>query len=112
MLGQGTQERAPWEGRVELGQRIVVVEVAGPPVLVLTFADGFKATMNLQRLLDTGKVFEPLRNPEFFSTAHPGSGGHSLEWIAPDGSEIDLCADALRMEAEGIWDPVNQKWTV
>jgi hypothetical protein len=78
----------------------------------LTFADGYKATMDLQQLLDIGKIFEPLRDPELFRTAHPGSGGSSLEWIAPDGSEIDLCADALRMEAEGIWDPVKQEWKV
>ena len=112
MLEQGTKQRAPWEGRVELGQRIVAVEVPSPPTVVLTFADGYTATMDLQQLLDIGKIFEPLRDPELFRTAHPGSGGSSLEWIAPDGSEIDLCADALRMEAEGIWDPVKQEWKV
>jgi Protein of unknown function (DUF2442) len=112
MLGQDAKQRAPWEGRVMLGQRIVSVEVTDPPVVVLTFTDGHKATFNLQRLLDAGKVFRPLRDPEFFHTAHAGSGGASLEWITPDGEEIDLCADALRMEAEGIWDPVRQEWTV
>jgi hypothetical protein len=78
----------------------------------LTYEDGFKATLNLRRLLDIGKVFTPLRDPSFFRTAHPGSGGASLEWITPDGSEIDLCADALRLEAEGIWDPVKNEWKV
>jgi Protein of unknown function (DUF2442) len=112
MLGQGTKQRAPWEGRVELGQEIVTVEVANPPVVTLTFADGYKATFDFQRLLDTGKVFFPLRDPDFFRTAHPGSGGRSLEWVTPDGDEIDLCADALRMEAEGIWDPVRNEWKV
>ena len=95
-----------------LGQTIVSVEAANSPVVVVTFADGYKATLNLQRLLDTGKVFSPLRDPELFRTAHPGSGGSSLEWITADGAEIDLCADTLRMEAEGIWDPVNQEWKV
>ena len=112
MLGQCTKQRAPWEGRVELGQTIVSVEIANPPVVTLAFADGFKAALDLQRLLDTGKVFLPLRDPEFFRTAHPGNGGRSLEWITPDGDEIDLCADALRMEAEGIWDPVGNEWKV
>jgi Protein of unknown function (DUF2442) len=112
MLGEGTKQRPPWEGRVELGQRIIAVEVAEPPVVTLTFADGFKTTLNLQRLLDAGKVFEPLRDPALFRTAHPGSGGSSLEWITPDVGEIDLCADALRMEAEGIWDPVTREWKV
>ena len=110
MLGQGTKQRAPWEGRVKLGQTIVHVDALVPPMVVLTFADGFVATLNLQRLLDIGKVYEPLRDPNLFVTAHPGSGGHSLEWMDPDGSEIDLCADSLRLEAEGIWDPVKQEW--
>ncbi len=112
MLGQDTKQRKPWEGRVELGQRIVSVDASAPPLVRLTFADGYVAALNFQRLLDIGKVFEPLRDPKLFHTAHPGSGGSSLEWIAPDGGEIDLCADALRMEAEGIWDPVTQEWKV
>jgi hypothetical protein len=111
MLGQVSKQRAPWEGRVELGQRIVAVDASQPPVVVLTFADGYVATVNLQRLLDVGKVFEPLRDPNLFRTAHPGSIGSSLEWIGPDG-EIDLCADSLRMEAEGIWNPETQEWKV
>jgi hypothetical protein len=112
MLGQGAKQRAPWEGRVELGQTIVSVDADNPPVVVLTFADGYQATLNLQRLLNIGKVFAPLRDPDFFRTAHPGSAGSSLEWITPDGDEIDLCADTLRMEAEGIWDPMTQEWKV
>ena len=112
MLGQGAKQREPWEGRVKLGQTIVLVEVPNPPVVILTFADGYKAEFNLQRLLEVGKVFTPLRNPEFFRTAHPGNNGGSLEWITPEGQEIDLCADALRMEAEGIWDPETREWRV
>jgi hypothetical protein len=112
MLGQGAEQRAPWEGRVKLGQVIVAVEVAEPPHVVLTFADGFRTSLNLQRLLDVGKVFAPLREPNLFRTAHPGSGGRSLEWVTADGSEIDLCADTLRMEAEGLWDPVLKQWKV
>ena len=110
MLGEGAKERAPWEGRVELGQTIVAVDVPEFPRVTMTFADGFKATINLQRLLDIGKVFAPLRDETFFRTAHPGQSGGSLEWLLPDGEEIDLCADSLRMEAEGIWDPVRHEW--
>lgn len=112
MLGESATQRAPWEGRVELGQTIVKVLVPVFPVVELTFADGYKASMNLQYLLDKGKVFLPLRDESFFRTAHPGSSGGSLEWLTADGDEIDLCADALRMEAEGIWDPVKREWKV
>jgi len=110
MLGPGTKQRAPWEGRVELGQRIVAVDASQPPCVELTFADGYQATLNFQHFLDVGKVFEPLRDAEFFKTAHPGSHGSSLEWVTADGSEIDMCADSLRMQAEGIWDPITQEW--
>ena len=41
-----------------------------------------------------------------------GCGGSSLEWITPEGEQIDLCADAVRLEAEGIWDPVKREWKV
>ena len=112
MMKQGAKERYPWEGRVELGQRIVAVDASSSPHVVLTFADGYEAKLNLQCLLDVGKIFAPLRDSAFFRTAHPGNGGSSLEWLTPDGEEIDLCADALRMEAEGIWDPVTREWKV
>src|SRR5258707_256711 len=36
MLEQGTKQRAPWEGRVKLGQRIVLVNVPDPPTVALT----------------------------------------------------------------------------
>ena len=109
------QRRFPWEGLVELGQTIVSVDASNPPIVVLTFADGYKATFNFQGLPDEGEIFAPLRDPALFRTA--GSGGASLEWITPEGDEIDLCADALRMEAEGILGPgkagmenLGQRW--
>jgi Protein of unknown function (DUF2442) len=112
MLELGAKERAPWEGRVKLGQVIVAVDANTPPRVTLTFEDGFKTTLDLQRLLDIGKVYAPLRDPDFFRTGHPGSGGRSLEWDVPGNGEIDLCADTLRMEAEGIWDPLSNEWKV
>ena len=112
MLEQSTKQRAPWEGRVTLGQRIIAVDAANPPEVVVTFADGFVGNFNFQRLLVIGKVFDPLRDPNFFRSAHPGGNGASLEWVTADGDEIDLCADTLRFEAEGLWDPVTKTWTV
>ncbi len=106
------RQQYPWEGRVELGQTIVSVDATNAPILVLTFADGYEATFNFQGLADEGEIFAPLRDPELLRTAHPGCGGSSLEWITPEGEQIDLCADAVRLEAEGIWDPVKREWKV
>jgi hypothetical protein len=105
-------ERYPWEGRVELGQRIVGVDVPKFPKVKLTFADGYKATFDFTKRLKRGAMMAPLRRPSLFRTAHPGSSGGSLEWIGPNGEEIDFCADSLRMEAEGIWDPERQAWKI
>jgi hypothetical protein len=107
-----TEEKYPWEGRVELGQRIVAVDVPAFPIVKLTFADGYEATLNFSRCIERGPAVAPLKDPSLFKTAHPGSGGGSLEWIGPNGEEIDFCADALRMEAEGIWDPDERVWRV
>jgi hypothetical protein len=52
--------------------------------------------------IEWGEAVAPLKNPALFSTAHVGSRGRSLEWIGPDGIEIDFCADALRMDLEGL----------
>ena len=106
------EERYPWEGRVELGQTIVAVDASNPPIVDVTFADGYKASFDFRGLPDEGEIFAPLRDPTLFRTAHPGSAGGSLEWLTPEGDEIDLCADALRMQAEGILDPVKQEWKV
>jgi hypothetical protein len=112
MLGPHVERRQPWEGRVELGQRIAKVEVPEFPRVRLTFADGFIATLDFSSRLEIGKAFAQLRDPTFFATAHIGANGASLEWITTEGDEIDFCADALRMEAEGIWDPINRIWKV
>jgi hypothetical protein len=100
MLGESNREPEPWEGRVELGQRIIAVAVPSFPIVRLTFADGYKASFDFSERL-----------PRLPSGAS-GSGGGSLEWINDKGDEIDFCADSLRMEAEGIWDPITREWKV
>ncbi len=112
MLEQGNLERAPWEGRVELGQRIVSAEVIAYPQVRLTFADGFVTIFDVGWAIDGSNAFAPLRDKNLFATVHPGEGGNSLEWIDPEGHELDFCADTLRMQAEGIWDMKTRKWLV
>ncbi|MBV8565929.1 MAG: DUF2442 domain-containing protein [Methylobacteriaceae bacterium] len=111
MLGTRDRQPEPWEGRVKLGQRIVRVQVPSFPIVKITFDDGYEASFDFSWRLRCGPAFAPLKNPEFFKTAHPGSAGSSLEWLTPAGEEIDFCADSLRMEAEGVWDPKTRQWT-
>jgi Protein of unknown function (DUF2442) len=110
MLAKSTDERTPWQDKVALGQKIVAVSVPTVPLVHLTFADGYEATLDFAPRLKIGKVFTPLRDPEFFKTVHTASNGHALEWLTQEGDEIDFCADSLRMEAEGLWDSLNNKW--
>lgn len=112
MLGECSRQPEPWEGRVELGQQIVPVTVPAFPVVQVRFADGYEATFDFGARLASLPIMAPLRDPELFAMAHPGSNGGSLEWIGKEGEEIDFCADALRMEAEGIWDPITREWKV
>ena len=86
---------------MKLGQRLTSVAVPRFPLVRLTYADGFSAELDFSEKLAWGDVTVPLRDPKLFETAHVGSGGSSLEWIGPQGEEIDFCADALRLEAEG-----------
>jgi hypothetical protein len=85
---------------MKLGNTLVLAEVPRFPWVRLTYADGFVAELDLSEKLAWGEATAPLRDPALFATAHVGAGGSSLEWIGPDGSEIDFCVDALRMEAE------------
>ncbi|MCL8385755.1 MULTISPECIES: DUF2442 domain-containing protein [Xanthobacter] len=89
---------------MKLGNTIVSVEVPRFPLVRLTYADGFSATLDFSEKFAWGEATRPLSDPAFFATAHVGSGGSSLEWICPDGEEIDFCADALRLEAEALAD--------
>jgi hypothetical protein len=85
---------------MKLGNTLVAVAVPRFPWVRLTYADGFVADLDFSEKLAWGDVTRPLRDPALFATAHVGSGGSSLEWIGPNGEEIDFCVDALRMEAE------------
>lgn len=66
----------------------------------LSYRDGFAGDINVARLIEAGGVFSFLRDPAHFSKVLIGEDGRWLYWVDPDGDEVDLCADALRYEAE------------
>ncbi len=89
----------------KLGQQISEVEVLPGFRLRLTYRDGFVGELDFRPYIEWGAAVAPLKDPEIFATAHAGSGGTSLEWIGPDGDEIDFDADGLRMDIEGLRAP-------
>ncbi|MEL7303280.1 MAG: hypothetical protein AAGJ53_06265 [Pseudomonadota bacterium] len=112
VLGPGAAEPAPWEGRVELGLPVVELDANSPPHLTLTFADGFKGTVSLQHVLEHGPAFAGLRDPAVFRKAQIVENGSVIAWGDDEWTRVDLCVDSLRLEAEGLWDPVSRSWTV
>ncbi len=80
--------------------------------VALLYADGLNAVLDLSPVLH-GPVFEPLKDPEFFSKLQIDSD--TLRW--PNGADID--PDVLRLWAESgkvlnqeetnAWFAVHQK---
>lgn len=76
--------------------RIQYVEVLPGHKLRLSFEDGGAGVVDLAAIVQQGGVFTPLRDVKAFSQVSIGERGRSLQWPG----EIDLCADALRLEIE------------
>jgi hypothetical protein len=66
----------------------------------LRYRDGYEGEVNLRHLIDENGVFSFLRNPDQFAQVMIGEDSRWLYWIDSEGDQIDLCADALRHEAE------------
>jgi len=66
----------------------------------LRYRDGYEGEVSLRHLVDEEGVFSFLRDPAQFARLMIGEDGRWLYWVDPEGDQIDLCADALRYEAE------------
>jgi hypothetical protein len=79
--------------------RILQVDVCGPHLLRLVFNDRTQKTVDLQPLLG-GAVFEPLRDPRYFSQVRLDPICGTVVW--PNGA--DFAPEALR-ELTAIEEP-------
>jgi hypothetical protein len=70
--------------------RIIKAEVCGPHLLSLVFNDGARKTVNVRPLLD-GPIFEPLRDPNYFSEEKLDPVCGTVVW--PNGA--DFAPEAL-----------------
>jgi Protein of unknown function (DUF2442) len=71
--------------------RINEAVVSGPQLLRLAFNDGTRKTVNVSPLL-SGPVFEPLRDPGYFSQMYLDPVCGTVVW--PNGA--DFAPEALR----------------
>jgi hypothetical protein len=80
--------------------KIVDVSVPRYPVLRLTFDDGFAGDVDFGEAVARGGAMALLRNPTVFGRVKITDGGRALGWPGEDGNDLELCADALRFQAE------------
>ena len=66
--------------------RVRRVEVVGPYVLQMTFADGLERTIDLEPIL-AGEIYGPLRDPGLFRQVRVDPEVHTIVW--PNGADFD-----------------------
>jgi hypothetical protein len=86
----------------KLGKKISHVDVLPGFRIRLAYKDGYVGELDFWPYIEWGEAMVPLKDARLFASAHVGSGGASLEWIGPDGEQIDFDADGLRMDLEGL----------
>jgi hypothetical protein len=62
--------------------------------LVLEYTDGVSIVANFTPIIQQGKIFQPLQDPNFFAKVGLDKTGRYIYWEG----EIEFCADALRMK--------------
>lgn len=83
--------------------RITSVDAAQYPRLLITFDDGFSGAYDFSALIQENALFAALNDPNLFSQVTIDQGGRRFGWALDDpGHEIDLCADATRIELETL----------
>jgi hypothetical protein len=66
----------------------------------LRFRDGFEGEVSVRPLIQKAGVFAFLDDVARFRDVRIGEDGRWIYWYDSEGDEVDLCADALRFEAE------------
>lgn len=82
---------------------VTAVEVLGHYRLRLTFKDGLVGDVDLSDLNERTGVFEPLKEPAFFSQVYVDTEMGTIAW--PNGTDLDPCglyaeATAARASAQ------------
>ena len=73
-------EEIPW---------VTSVHVVGPYILQVTFRDGCSRTVDMEPTVRRGRIFEPLKDPEYFAKAFVDFG--TVAWPG----DIDIAPEFL-----------------
>jgi hypothetical protein len=80
--------------------RIVTAEPVIHGVLKIVWNDGYEGVVDLRPVIDRGRIFDWLKEPNNFAQVMIAEFGHAVCWINDKGQGIDLSADNLREKAE------------
>ena len=80
--------------------RIASAEPVIHGVLKVKWTDGYTGIVDLRPVIERGKIFTYLQDPNNFQKVKVGENGHAIFWINERGEEIDFGSDSLRQRAE------------
>jgi hypothetical protein len=88
------------ENRMTEIPRIVAPDTVIHGVLKIQWNDGYAGVVDLRPVIERGKIFTYLQQPENFEKLQIGEFGHGIVWVNEKGEEIDFGSDSLRQRAE------------
>jgi hypothetical protein len=80
--------------------RIAVAEPVIQGVLKLVWNDGYEGIVDLRGIIARGRIFEPIRDAEYFRQVRVERYGHHIYWGDDEFTQIDFGCDRLRELAE------------
>jgi Protein of unknown function (DUF2442) len=80
--------------------RITLAEPVMHGVLKLAWNDGYEGIVDLRGIIARGRIFEPIRDPEYFRQVRVERYGHHIYWGDDEFTQIDFGCDRLRELAE------------
>jgi hypothetical protein len=79
---------------------IASVQIVTHGILKIAWDDAYEGVVDLRPVITRGKVFNPLRDPAYFSSVRVDRHGYSIYWGEEGNEEVDFGCDRLREMAE------------
>jgi hypothetical protein len=80
--------------------RVIAAEPVIHGVLKLVWNDGYEGIVDLRGIISSGRIFEPIRDPDYFRQVRVERFGHYIYWGDDEFTQIDFGCDRLREVAE------------
>jgi Protein of unknown function (DUF2442) len=80
--------------------RVAAAEPVMHGVLKLVWNDGYESVVDLRGIIARGRIFEPIRDPDYFRQVRVERFGHYIYWGDDEFTQIDFGCDRLREVAE------------